>query len=290
MNPKFELLANTGDSSESSQDGKIRLLHTSTKILKIDYSKKSVVYESLPNSRECFKIDMIFPPKEVTSGGKILSTSIKTELKNSYDYDLRNKNLLVYHTHPQVEIILEIDWRSSNALINANDEIAMIHIQNLLRSYHIDCIYSTGFVSGVWVSQEDVEQVQKILHEDALKRRYWLDIQNLNFSCREPQKQIQELKIPFDLLLKKPEYSPNTILGRFLRGSKVTKQRRKYPFVVSLAEHQRLYLATPKKLCTGYNFQLTLARTSHKDAPHCQGDFQIGYDGKILSPFGFDEL
>jgi hypothetical protein len=94
---------------------------------------------------------------------------------------------------------------------------------------------------------------------------------------------------PVSSVLKKSEFASNTALGRFLRCKDISRLTAKYPYIVSLAIHERQYLATPKSYGTGYDVEIELQKSLGEHADGYRGRYQVYEDGSRVGFLGSNE-
>ena len=179
------------------------------------------------------------------------------------------------------------EWKGI-AAISGTDSISKIHITNLLLSHEIKSQIYGSLMYGVSVPAANAEEASKLLRADAHKLGYFVMFKR-NDVVKAAPLIARVSRSEVEAVLKKPEYSSDTDLGRFLRSEDIAKVIARYSYVVSLSVHERQYLATPKTFKTGYDVRLELQKSFRQNDAGYSGHYQVYEDGGRVSCLGSSE-
>ena len=180
-------------------------------------------------------------------------------------------------------------WKEVGA-IPVVDKISDIHISNLLWSHGIDSAIVGSVIYAIKVLPARAAEATKLLRDDAPKRRYqvWLaETNEIVGVAPEPKELVSRSAVA--TVLKQPEFSPKTTLGRFLRSKDITRHIAKYPFIISLRVVERQYLATTTDIQVGYNVDLDLQKSLRDRDDDFGGTYHVYDAGKCIKSLGSHE-
>ena len=165
------------------------------------------------------------------------------------------------------------------ASYSGQDRITGIHMMNLFQPFGISAVCGGSLIYGVSVPKHQVKKAITILRKDVIKHHYLLSLKKDEFYPAPPLK-VMVKNISFKSLGNQLYIRKTVDLQRFLRHSDIAKLGNKYLFVHTLSVQEREYLAIPHLLKHGYEVEIELRKTSHKDSDSFKGRYQVYNDGK----------
>ncbi len=167
----------------------------------------------------------------------------------------------------------------SIASYSGKDRITGIHLRNLFQPFGISVVCGGSRIYGVSVPKHQVKKAIAILRKDVIKHHYLLSLEKDEFYPAPPLKAMPQ-NISFKSLENHLYTHKEFDLQRFIRQSDIVKLGNKYPFVHTLYVLEREYFAKPHLLKRGYDVEIELRKTSHKDSDSFKGRYQVYNDGK----------
>lgn len=187
----------------------------------------------------------------------------------------------------ELEAPLDVSDFKIAACIACGDRITNIHVSNLLGSHGIVPMIEGGLVFGISVPAAEAELAAKILREDAQKLGYYIAFGANDEIRAVPCKRLVS-RISVSSALKKKEFASGTALGQFLRSKDISQLTAKFPYIISIAVHERQYL-TWQGYSTGYEVEISLQKSLRKHDAGCRGTYQICDNGQSVTSLGSTE-
>ena len=147
---------------------------------------------------------------------------------------------------------------ASIGAISCDDGLLHVHITNLLLGHGIPALFPGSVLHSIEVPVSRQKEAAQIVRQDALERGYPV-LFGQDDSTPDRATFVEVLSnVAFKKALALPAYSRRMAIGKFLRREDVIKPAVEYPYIDSMEVALRQYLATPKKLRTGYIVRLSL--------------------------------
>lgn len=178
----------------------------------------------------------------------------------------------------------EVEWKAICG-ISGGDVITHMHIANLLLAHDIESRINGSVIHGVEVPATQADEAIRLLRADASKRGYYIFFGEDDYIVAAAPKKCL-IRRCFDDVIKQPDYTKTTDLGRFLRSKEITRLVAKYPDMTSLAVHKRHYLATPQEFRIGYDIVLELQKSLQKGDDGYRGWYQVYDNGHKVQFLG----
>jgi hypothetical protein len=167
------------------------------------------------------------------------------------------------------------------AAIAGNDEIAEIHIVNLLALKGIDCRIDTLILGNISVPTPYAEKAREVLRQDAIEGGYYMIFPD-GERLKARRGTVVELHQPISAVLDKEEFAASTAIGKWLRSPEMATTFRQYPFVKSLEIRERQYLIDKYTMDVGYDVYVDLRHDNSAGSASYSRHFHQVY-GKGMS-------